>query len=97
GQRGLCTRRPTLRNVIAREVPCARYAGTGGHPFEGEYAMRKNHRLLAAAGSLLAAGAIALSGIVAAAAAPHAARSGASGIERFQAMSTSDTSTKTTV
>ena len=37
--------------------------------------MRKNHRLLAAAGSMLAAGAIALSGIVAAAAAPHAARS----------------------
>jgi hypothetical protein len=36
--------------------------------------MRKNHRLLAAAGSMLAAGAIALSGIAAAAAAPHAAR-----------------------
>ncbi len=59
--------------------------------------MRKNHRLLAAAGSMLAAGAIALSGIVAAAAAPHAARAGASGIERFQFMSTSETSVKTTV
>jgi len=59
--------------------------------------MRKNHRLLAAAGSMLAAGAIALSGIVAAAAAPHAARSGASGIERFQFMSTSETSPTTTV
>jgi len=60
--------------------------------------MRKTHiRLLAAAGSMLAAGAIALSGIVAATAAPHAARAGASGIERFQFMSTSATSTKTTV
>jgi hypothetical protein len=54
----------------------------------------QNHRLLATAGSMLAAGAIALSGIVAAAAAPHAARAGASGIERFQFMSTSATSTK---
>ena len=60
--------------------------------------MRKNHRrLMAAAGSMLAAGAIALSGIVAAAAAPHAARSGATGIERFQAMSTDPTGAKTTV
>ena len=62
--------------------------------------MRKNHlrtRLLAAAGSTLAAAAIAVSGIVAAAAAPHTARSGASGIERFQAMSTSETSNRTTV
>jgi hypothetical protein len=60
--------------------------------------MRKNHRrLMAAAGSMLAAGAIALSGIVAAAAAPHAARSGATGIERFQAMSTDPTGAKTAV
>ena len=59
--------------------------------------MRKNHRLLAAAGSMLAAGALALSGLVAAAAAPHTAHSGASGIERFQFMSTSETSTTTTV
>jgi len=60
--------------------------------------MQKNHlrtRLLAAAGSMLAAGALALSGIVAAAAAPSS--SGASGIEHFQAMSTSETSTTTTV
>ena len=52
--------------------------------------MHKNHlrtRLLAAAGSMLAAGALALSGIVAAAAAPSS--SGASGIEHFQVMSTS--------
>jgi hypothetical protein len=51
--------------------------------------MHKNHlrtRLLAAAGSMLAAGALALSGIVAAAAAPSG--SSASGIEHFQAMST---------
>ena len=60
--------------------------------------MRKNHRrVLAAAGSMLAAGAIALSGIAAAAAAPHTARAGTSGLERFQFMSTSATSTKTTV
>jgi hypothetical protein len=60
--------------------------------------MRKNHlRLLASAGSVLAAGAIALSGTLAAAAAPHAARAGASGIEHFQAMSTSATSNRTTV
>ena len=59
--------------------------------------MRKNHRLLAAAGSMLAAGAIALSGIVAAAAAPHAAQGRDSGIERFQAMSTDPTGAKTTV
>ena len=59
--------------------------------------MRKNHRLLAAAGSMLAAGAIALSGIVAAAAAPHAAQAGTSGIEHFQIMSTSATATKDTV
>lgn len=60
--------------------------------------MHKNHlrtRLLAAAGSMLAAGALALSGIVAAAAAPSS--SGASGIEHFQAMSTSDTSNRTTL
>jgi hypothetical protein len=60
--------------------------------------MRKNHRrLLAAAGSMLAAGAIALSGIAAAAAAPHAAQAGTSGIEHFQIMSTSATATKDTV
>jgi len=60
--------------------------------------MRKTRtRLLAAAGSMLAAGALALSGIVVAAAAPHTARAGTSGLERFQFMSTSATSTKTTV
>jgi hypothetical protein len=60
--------------------------------------MRKNHRrVLTAAGSMLAAGAIALSGIVAAAAAPHAAQAGASGIEHFQIMSTSATAAKDTV
>jgi hypothetical protein len=58
--------------------------------------MRKNHlRLLAAAGSVLAAGAIALSGTLAAAAAPSS--SGASGIEHFQIMSTSATATRDTV
>ena len=60
--------------------------------------MRKNHlrtRLLAAAGSMLAAGAIALSGTLVAAAAPSG--SGASGIEHFQVMSISETSTPTTV
>jgi hypothetical protein len=59
--------------------------------------MHKNHlrtRLLAAAGSMLAAGALALSGTLAAAAAPS---SSASGIEHFQAMSTSETGTPTTV
>jgi len=60
--------------------------------------MRKNHRrVLAAAGSMLAAGAIALSGIAAAAAAPHATQAGTSGIEHFQIMSTSATATKDTV
>ena len=62
--------------------------------------MRKNHlrtRLLAAAGSTLAAGAIAVSGIVAAAAAPHTAQARTSGIERFQLMSTDPTGAKTTV
>src|SRR5213078_3989994 len=60
--------------------------------------MRKTRtRLLAAAGSMLAAGALAVSGIVAAAAAPHTAQTRTSGIERFQFMSTSATSTKTTV
>jgi hypothetical protein len=59
--------------------------------------MRKTHiRLLAAAGSVLAAGAITLSGIVAATAAPRAGGAGA-GIEHFQFMSTSATSNKTTV
>jgi hypothetical protein len=60
--------------------------------------MRKNHlrtRLLAAAGSMLAAGALALSGIVAAAAAPSG--SSASGIERFQIMSTSANAIRDTV
>jgi len=60
--------------------------------------MRKTRtRLLAAAGSMLAAGAIAVSGIVAAAAAPHTAQSRDSGIEHFQAMSTDPTGAKTTV
>jgi len=60
--------------------------------------MRKTRtRLLAAAGSMLAAGAIAVSGIVAAAAAPHTAQSHDSGIEHFQAMSTDPTGAKTTV
>jgi hypothetical protein len=58
--------------------------------------MRKIHvRLLAAAGSMLAAGAIALSGTLAATAAPSS--SSASGIEHFQAMSTDPTGAKTTV
>jgi hypothetical protein len=58
--------------------------------------MRKNHlRVLTAAGSMLAAGAIALSGTLAAAAAPSS--SGASGIEHLQAMSTDPTGAKTTV
>jgi hypothetical protein len=58
--------------------------------------MRKIHvRLLAAAGSMLAAGAIALSGTLAATAAPS--NSSASGIEHFQAMSTDPTGAKTTV
>jgi len=60
--------------------------------------MHKNHlrtRLLAAAGSMLAAGALALSGIVAAAAAPSG--SSASGIERFQIMSTSANAIRDTV
>lgn len=60
--------------------------------------MRKTHiRLLGAAGSVLAAGAIALSGIVAATAAPRAAGAGDEGIEHFQFMSTSATSNKSTV
>jgi len=58
--------------------------------------MRKNHlRVLTAAGSMLAAGAIALSGTLAATAAPSS--SGASGIEHFQIMSTSATATRDTV
>ena len=58
--------------------------------------MRKTHfRLLTGAGSMLAAGAIALSGTLAAAAAPSA--SSASGIEHFQIMSTSATATRDTV
>jgi len=60
--------------------------------------MRKNHlRVLTAAGSMLAAGAIALSGTLAAAAAPSSSSSGASGTEHFQAMSTDPTGAKTTV
>jgi hypothetical protein len=60
--------------------------------------MRKIHvRLLGAAGSVLAAGAIALSGIVAATAAPRAARAGDSGIEHFQFMTTSTTTNRVTV
>jgi hypothetical protein len=46
-----------------------------------------------AAGSMLAAGAIALSGTLAATAAPSS--SSASGIEHFQFMSTSATATRT--
>ena len=58
--------------------------------------MRKTHfRLLMAAGSMLAAGAIALSGTLAATAAPSS--SSASGIEHFQFMSTSATATRDTV
>lgn len=58
--------------------------------------MRKNHiRLLAAAGSMLTAAAIALSGTLAAAAAPG--NSGASGVLHFQIMSTSATATRDTV
>jgi hypothetical protein len=58
--------------------------------------MRKNHlRVLTAAGSMLAAGAIALSGTLAATAAPSG--NGDSGIEHFQFMSTSDTSPNSTV
>ena len=60
--------------------------------------MRKTHiRLLRAAGCVLAAGAIALSGIGAATAAPRAAGAGDSGIEHFQFMTTSPTSGKATV
>jgi hypothetical protein len=60
--------------------------------------MRKNHlRVLTAAGSMLTAGAIALSGTLAAAAAPSSSSSGASGIEHFQIMSTSATATRDTV
>jgi hypothetical protein len=58
--------------------------------------MRKTHfRLLMAAGSMLAAGAITLSGTIAATAAPSS--SSASGIEHFQFMSTSATATRDTV
>jgi hypothetical protein len=60
--------------------------------------MRKTHRrVLGAACSVLAAGAIALSGIVAATAAPRAAGAGDAGIEHFQFMSTSATSNQSTV
>ena len=60
--------------------------------------MRKSHtRLLGAVGSVVAAGAIALSGIVAATAAPRAAGAGDAGIEHFQFMSTSATSNQSTV
>jgi hypothetical protein len=60
--------------------------------------LRKTHiRLLGAAGSVLAAGAIALSGIVAATAAPRAAGAGDSGIEHFQFMTTSTTTNRVTV
>src|SRR5437762_8665330 len=86
-----------ITNVRPKRVLAPAARGLGSSVCKGEHTMRKNHRLLAAAGSMLAAGAIALSGIVAAAAAPHAARSGASGIERFQFMSTSETSPTTTV
>src|SRR5690348_10504544 len=60
--------------------------------------MRKTrNRVLAAAGSVLVGGAIALSGIVAATAAPHAITAGSRGIEHFRFMSTSATSAKSTV
>lgn len=62
--------------------------------------MRKTHiRLLGAAGSVLAAGAIALSGTVAATAVPRTAgaEDGDSGIEHFQFMSTSTTTNMVTV
>lgn len=58
--------------------------------------MRKNHlRLLTAAGTMLTAAAIAVSGTLAAAAA--SGNSGASGVEHFQIMSTSATATRDTV
>ena len=58
--------------------------------------MRKNHLgLLMAADSMLAAGAIALSGTLAATAAPSSCS--ASGIEHFQFMFTSATATRDTV
>jgi hypothetical protein len=60
--------------------------------------MRKIHiRLLRAAGFVLAAGAITLSGIGAATAAPRAAGAGDSGIEHFQFMTTSTTTNMVTV
>jgi hypothetical protein len=60
--------------------------------------MRRTHiRMLRAAGSALAAGAIALSGIVAATAAPRAAGAADSGIEHFQFMTTSTTTNRVTV
>lgn len=52
-------------------------------------------RLLGAAGAVVAAGAIAVSGVAVASAAPHTAR--AAGIEKFQLMSTSATSSKLSI
>src|SRR5437762_9931672 len=86
-----------ITNVRPKRVLAPAARGLGSSVCKGEHTMRKNHRLLAAAGSMLAAGAIALSGIVAAAAAPHTAQARTSGIERFQLMSTDPTGAKTTV
>lgn len=57
--------------------------------------LKVRSRLLGAAGALVAAGAIAVSGVAVAAAAPHTAR--ASGIEKFQLMSTSATSSTSSI
>jgi hypothetical protein len=53
--------------------------------------MRKNRRLFAGAGAVVTAAAIALSGVMAASAAPAGPRAAVSGTEHFQAMSTSAT------
>ena len=53
--------------------------------------MLRHHRLFAAAGALVTAAAIALSGVMAASAAPAGLRAAVAGTENFQAMSTSAT------
>lgn len=53
--------------------------------------MLKHHRLFAAAGAVVTAATIALSGVMAASAAPTGLRAAVSGTENFQAMSTSAT------
>jgi hypothetical protein len=57
--------------------------------------LKVRSRLLGAAGAVVAAGAIAVSGVAVAAAAPHAAR--AAGVEQFQLMSTSATSSTSSI